>query len=56
MVEQCTEAPIFDANQHMYETPESLTRYLPEKFHRSVQFVQGGYRRGAGVTADLGPW
>jgi predicted TIM-barrel fold metal-dependent hydrolase len=35
-----TEAPIFDADQHMYETPEALTRYLPDKYRRSVQFVQ----------------
>jgi hypothetical protein len=29
-----TEAPIFDADQHMYETPDSLTKYLPEKYSR----------------------
>jgi hypothetical protein len=26
-----TEAPIFDADQHMYETAESLTKNLPER-------------------------
>jgi predicted TIM-barrel fold metal-dependent hydrolase len=36
------DAPIFDADQHMYETPEALTRYLPEKYRRDVQFVQVG--------------
>ena len=35
-------APIFDADQHMYETPDALTRYLPEQFKRDVQFVQMG--------------
>src|ERR1700756_4696094 len=35
-------APIFDADQHMYETPEALTRYLPEQYKRDVQFVQVG--------------
>ncbi len=35
-------APIFDADQHMYETPEALTRYLPERYKREVQFVQVG--------------
>jgi predicted TIM-barrel fold metal-dependent hydrolase len=39
---QFTEAPIFDADQHMYETPEALTRHLPERYRKSVQFVQVG--------------
>jgi len=39
---QFTEAPIFDADQHMYETPESLTKYLPERYLRAVQFVRIG--------------
>ncbi|WP_236791944.1 amidohydrolase family protein [Amycolatopsis sp. GM8] len=41
---QFTDAPIFDADQHMYETPEALTRYLPEKYRSAVQFVQVGKR------------
>src|SRR3984893_9958556 len=39
---QFTDAPIFDADQHMYETPDALTRYLPEQFRPKVQFVQIG--------------
>jgi hypothetical protein len=39
---QFTGAPIFDADQHMYETPDSLTKYLPEKYSRAVQFAQIG--------------
>jgi predicted TIM-barrel fold metal-dependent hydrolase len=35
-------APIFDADQHMYETPDALTRYLPEQYKRDVQFVEVG--------------
>ncbi|MFI7194211.1 amidohydrolase family protein [Nocardia nova] len=41
---QFTDAPIFDADQHMYETPDALTRYLPERFQKAVQFVQIGHR------------
>ncbi|WP_330255158.1 amidohydrolase [Nocardia sp. NBC_00565] len=37
-----TDAPIFDADTHMYETPDALTRYLPEKYHKAVQFVKIG--------------
>jgi len=39
---QFTDAPIFDADQHMYETPDALTKYLPEKYSRAVQFAQFG--------------
>jgi hypothetical protein len=39
---QFTGGPIFDADQHMYETPDSLTKYLPEKYSRAVQFAQIG--------------
>ncbi|MCW2530074.1 MAG: hypothetical protein JWM76_4934 [Pseudonocardiales bacterium] len=39
-----TTAPIFDADQHMYETPDALTKYLPEKYKRAVQFVKVGHR------------
>ncbi|WP_068270613.1 amidohydrolase family protein [Aldersonia kunmingensis] len=41
---QFTEAPIFDADQHMYETPEALTKFLPERYAHAVQFVQIGKR------------
>ena len=39
---QFTDAPIFDADQHMYETPDALKRHLPERYQRAVQFVQIG--------------
>ena len=39
---QFLEAPIFDADQHMYETPDALTKYLPEQYRRAVQFAQVG--------------
>jgi|GEM_PF-3476300 len=51
-------ASIFDADQHMYETVESLTKFLPEKYSRAVQFVQlGRHTRIAinGVISDFNP-
>jgi predicted TIM-barrel fold metal-dependent hydrolase len=35
--------PIFDADTHLYETPDAFTRYLPDKY-RATHGV--GYRRG----------
>jgi hypothetical protein len=40
MTNQFTGAPIFNADAHMYETADSLTKYLPEKYSRAVQFAQ----------------
>ncbi|MCX2928753.1 amidohydrolase family protein [Mycobacterium sp. CVI_P3] len=39
---QLTDVPIFDADQHMYETPDALTRYLPERYRYAVQYAQIG--------------
>lgn len=38
------EVPIFDADQHMYETADALTKYLPKKYRKAVQFVTVGRR------------
>ncbi len=42
MTEQFRDAPIFDADQHMYETAAALTKFLPEKYERAVQYGQFG--------------
>ncbi len=43
---QFTDAPIFDADQHMYETPDALTRHLPERYRQAVPY-QRRVRRAA---------
>jgi predicted TIM-barrel fold metal-dependent hydrolase len=50
---QFTEAPIFDADQHMYETPEALTKYLPERYRKAVQFVQVGKRTRIAIMGQI---
>ncbi|HET7742470.1 MAG TPA: amidohydrolase family protein [Mycobacterium sp.] len=42
MTEQFRDAPVFDADQHMYETGDALIKYLPEKYKRAVQYAQFG--------------
>ena len=39
---QFRDAPMFDADQHMYETGDALTKYLPEQYKRAVQYAQFG--------------
>ena len=34
------EGPIFDADNHLYETEDALTRYLPKQFDGFIQYVQ----------------
>ena len=48
-----TEAPIFDADQHMYETPDALTKFLPERFAKAVQFVQVGRRSRIAILGRI---
>src|SRR5580704_8947957 len=48
-----TGAPIFDADQHMYETAEALTKFLPERFHKAVQFVQVGRRTRIAILSRI---
>jgi len=32
--------PVFDADNHLYESPEMLTEYIPRQYARDIQFVQ----------------
>ena len=32
--------PVFDADNHLYESPEMLTEYLPKQHRRDIQFVR----------------
>jgi hypothetical protein len=47
------QAPIFDADQHMYEAPNSLKTYLPEKYSWAVQFAQFGRQTGIAVNGKV---
>ncbi len=45
--------PIFDADQHMYEAADALTRYLPEKYQSAVQFVQIGRHTRIAINSRI---
>jgi predicted TIM-barrel fold metal-dependent hydrolase len=32
--------PVFDADNHFYETEDSLTKFLPERYKNAIQYVQ----------------
>ena len=32
--------PVYDADHHFYESAESITKYLPKKYKKAIQYVQ----------------
>jgi predicted TIM-barrel fold metal-dependent hydrolase len=50
---QPTDAPIFDADSHMYETAEALTKYLPEQYRQAVQYVQVGRHTRIAINGKI---
>jgi hypothetical protein len=32
--------PLFDADNHLYEPPEAMTKYLPKEYEKAIQYVQ----------------
>ncbi len=32
--------PLFDADNHLYEPPEAMTKYLPKEYKDIVQYVE----------------
>jgi predicted TIM-barrel fold metal-dependent hydrolase len=52
-VTQYTDVPIFDFDTHMYETPDALTRYLPDRFRNAIEFVQSGRRTKISILGKI---
>ena len=40
MATETLSIPLFDADNHLYETEESLTKYLPERYKGAIDYVQ----------------
>jgi predicted TIM-barrel fold metal-dependent hydrolase len=57
MARKC-DFPVFDADNHFYETKDAFTRHLPEKYRSAVQYVEIGGRTKImirGVLSDYIP-
>ncbi len=39
MATRTLDIPVFDADNHLYETRDSLTKYLPERYRRVIDYV-----------------
>lgn len=45
--------PLFDADNHLYETEEALTKYLPEKYKGAIKYVQVDGRTKIAVRGHI---
>jgi len=40
MATRVLDIPVFDADNHLYETRDSLTKFLPERYGRVIDYVE----------------
>ncbi|MET8213380.1 amidohydrolase family protein [Streptomyces sp. NPDC005373] len=45
--------PLFDADNHLYETEDSLTKYLPERYKGAISYVQVNGRTKIAVRGQI---
>ena len=45
--------PVFDADNHMYETPDALTKFLPPDYKDVIQYVQINGRTKIAVKGQI---
>ena len=45
--------PVFDADNHMYETQEAFTRYLPSEHRKAITYVQVNGRTKIAINGKL---
>jgi len=45
--------PVYDADNHLYETREALTRHLDKKYKRAIQYVEVNGRTKLALCGDI---
>ncbi|MCL2582208.1 MAG: amidohydrolase [Streptosporangiales bacterium] len=45
--------PLFDADNHLYETEEALTKYLPKQYSKAIQYVQVNGRTKIAILGQI---
>ncbi|NKQ51542.1 amidohydrolase [Amycolatopsis sp. K13G38] len=53
MVSRVLPYPLFDADNHLYETEESLTKYLPKEYAGAIQYVQVNGRTKIAIRGQI---
>jgi predicted TIM-barrel fold metal-dependent hydrolase len=45
--------PLFDADNHLYEPPEAMTKFLPKEYRSAIQYVQIGNRTKIAIRGQI---
>src|SRR3546814_20861211 len=45
--------PLFDADNHLYEPPEAMTKYLPKEYKDIVQYVEINGRTKIAIKGQI---
>ena len=45
--------PIFDADNHMYETRDAFTKFLPDRYKSAIQYVEVEGRTKIAVRGQI---
>ena len=45
--------PLFDADNHLYETQDSLTQFLPKQYKGAIQYVQVNGRTKIAIRGQI---
>jgi predicted TIM-barrel fold metal-dependent hydrolase len=45
--------PVFDVDNHFYETKDSLTKYLPREYRKAIQYVEVGGRTKIAILGKI---
>jgi predicted TIM-barrel fold metal-dependent hydrolase len=53
MASRVVSYPLFDADNHLYETEESLTKYLPKEYQGAIRYVQVNGRTKIAVRGQI---
>jgi predicted TIM-barrel fold metal-dependent hydrolase len=53
MASRTVDFPVFDADNHFYETREALTRYLPDKYSGAIDYVEVRGRTRIAVRGQI---
>src|SRR3954464_12022457 len=53
MAQPALDCPVFDADNHLYETEEALTKFLPDRYKRAVRYVEVDGRKKIVVRGQI---
>jgi predicted TIM-barrel fold metal-dependent hydrolase len=53
MTSRTVDFPVYDSDNHLYETEEAFTRYLPDKYKSAVKYVQVNGRTKIAVNGQI---